>query len=160
MKRHVLWYGLPERRDAEAAPTSREHADLREWHSRAEFYNMPGITYFDSMADLKQTINTLDTVQQSRVMHEHNRKRLQDVTVKWMDALSRIDEHGGSDRQMPVDFDYAMETLFGQSPALEVGGPNCNRLSAVDEGVLPREGDDFSRRQEKLTTAIVLRNIG
>ena len=27
MKRHVLWYGLPERRDAEAAPTSREHAE-------------------------------------------------------------------------------------------------------------------------------------
>ncbi len=36
--------------------------------SRAEFYNLPGIALFDNMADLKQKINTLDTIDQSRVM--------------------------------------------------------------------------------------------
>ena len=72
-----------------AAPTSRDNADLREWHARAEYYQLPGIAYFDSMADLKQKINTLDLAEQSRVMREHNRERLHDATVKWAEALSR-----------------------------------------------------------------------
>jgi hypothetical protein len=111
------------------------------------------------MADLKQKINTLDLAEQSRVMREHNRERLHDATVKWVEALSRIEEHGGSTRQIPEDFDDAMQIMYGLSHGPEVGESECKRLSAVDLGRIPRGGADFGRRSKPLTTAIAIGTI-
>jgi len=93
---------------------------IKFWIESADFYdqeNMPHIQYFNSFDHLKQLLETVDTHEISRKMHEHNKKKKERVYNKWRQILDKViqkmvkqtDEGGGTRSEfltglVPTDF--------------------------------------------------------
>ena len=67
---------------------------LMYWLKHLEYYNLPGVQYFDSIENLLTllTVNTsYDNV--SETMEKHNQKIKKDVELSWKDTIKKIKQH-------------------------------------------------------------------
>jgi len=71
----------------------QDKAAIRYWIKFADFYQMPHITYFDSVGDLVQKLHKMTTeelLQISKRMKEYNAKSLDELLEKWRTILTKI----------------------------------------------------------------------
>jgi len=75
-------------------PNSETDKDaIRYWIKFADFYQMPHITYFDSISDLVDKLNKMtraELLQISTKMKEYNAVALQELLGKWTKILTLI----------------------------------------------------------------------
>ena len=73
-------------------PNLQVCADMDWWIDRADYYNLPHITYFDSEQELNNIIQTLDFKDISKKMEAHNKVRREYVYQQWKKVIKDIKE--------------------------------------------------------------------
>lgn len=149
MHMRIYWPQLARARHRDADPTMPPPNDVRwnstlYWLALSEQYEYKHVQYFDSAQELHSSLRSarLDLVSES--MREHNLELAEHAFGVWADVLQHKVLANAPDRprDVPSDFDGAMDTLYGAHVGAEPS--SCDRMYKIESQV----GTHTGRLQE------------